>query len=281
MIDSEAHGRAASAEEPESLARLRYRPSRESNARPSEWLMAAWLVAAVGLTVGLSVSRLSTTLAGPLGMFIFVVTFVVNICILANRQAGRSGGHPQAASPDWRAEWLASRRRFDDLRARYAAYECDPLAVLRLPALADVTVASTARFVDAFAQAQGLHSEHEKPEPPEEHAISYRRAVERAWQTWHAAYDAAERIRLAGLSPREHATVQRTIKLLTTAGESDNDAERHAAYVMARAELAKLEHTGTLQLPRPALAALDASARLGLPAAGVTAPTSPLDTEPA
>lgn len=207
MIASEAHGQAASGEEPVSAARFRRRPSLESSARPPEWLMVAWLVAAVGLVVGLSVSQLDTTLAGPLGMLIFVAVLIASFFVSASRRGGRPGARPRAASPDWRAEWRASRRRFDELRARYAAYECDPLAVLRLPALADVTVASTARFVDAFAQAQGLHSEHEEPEPPEEDAISYRRAVERAWQAWLAANDAAERIRLAGLSPRDRATV--------------------------------------------------------------------------
>ncbi len=169
------------------------------------------------------------------------------------------------APPDWRGEWRSARQRFDALRSEYGQYECDPLAVLRLPALADVTVPSTGRFVDAFAEAQALHGEREDRPPPERQAVAYTQAVERAWQAWRAAHDAAERIRLAGLSPEERASVHRVIKLLTVAKDSGNDAERVAAYAKARAELAKLERAGHIHLPRPAVAALDASARAGLP----------------
>jgi hypothetical protein len=169
---------------------------------------------------------------------------------------------PRRAVPQWRAAHL----RFAQLRGEYAAYECDPLAVLRLPALADVTVPATARFVDSFAQAQALDSDRE---PPPEHAAAYCRAVDRARRSWQAARDAAERIRLAGLSPDERSSVERAIKLLTMARDSGHDAERQAAYAKARAELAKLERTGRLRLPRAARAALDESARAGL-TAGLT-----------
>ena len=55
------------------------------------------------------------------------------------------------------------------------------------------------------------------------------------------------------------------IKLLTTARDSDNDAERLAAYTRARSELAKLDRAGVMHVPLPATAALDA-ARPGRPA---------------
>jgi hypothetical protein len=166
-------------------------------------------------------------------------------------------------APDWRGEWRAARRRFDALRGEYAGFECDPLAVLRLPALADVTVPATARFVDAFAEAQALDTDGV---PPVGHAAKFRLAVDRACRSWQAARDAADRIRLAGLSPAERSSVQRVIKLLTMANASGNDAERLAAYAKARAELARLERAGRIHLPRAAVAALDASARTGLPA---------------
>jgi hypothetical protein len=180
-------------------------------------------------------------------------------------------------APDWRGEWRAARRRFDTLRGEYAGYECDPLAVLRLPALADVTVPATARFVDAFAEAQALDTD---TVPPVGHAAKFRLAVDRACRSWQAARDAADRIRLAGLSPEERSSVQRVIKLLTMANASGNDAERLAAYAKARAELARLERAGRIHLPRAATAALDASARTGLPA-GFAVPGAPdADTEP-
>ncbi|MGA9310996.1 MAG: hypothetical protein WBV74_11575 [Pseudonocardiaceae bacterium] len=166
---------------------------------------------------------------------------------------------PVTPVPDWRG----TRARFVQLRSEYAQFECDPLAVLRLPALTDVTVASTGRFVDAFAEAQALDTD---TEPPAAHRARFASAVDQAWRAWGAARDAAERIRLAGIPAQERATVARAIKLLTMARDSDHDAERTTAYAKARAELAKLDRSGTLRLPPTAAAALDAAARSQLPA---------------
>jgi len=159
--------------------------------------------------------------------------------------------------------WQRARSRFAGVRAEYASYECEPMNVLRLPALADVSVPSTGRFVEAFAQAQALETD---ALPPPGHAAEFTASVDRAERAWRAACDAAERIRLSGLSAAERSTVERAIKLLTVARDSDSDAERLAAYSLARTELAKLEKAGVLHLPRTAQAALDAAARGQLPA---------------
>jgi hypothetical protein len=189
-----------------------------------------------------------------------------------HRRVGR-GQHPAMAlsrpaasvpGPPPVPDWRATRARFAQLRSEYGQFECDPLAVLRLPALTDVTVPSTGRFVDAFAEAQALDAD---TEPPAAHRARFATAVEQAWRAWHAARDAAERIRLAGIPAPERATVQRAIKLLTMARDSDHDAERIAAYAKARAELAKLDRSGTLRLPPAAATALDAAARSQLPPA--------------
>jgi hypothetical protein len=183
------------------------------------------------------------------------------------RRAVSAGTAPLPARPTAppRPErvWGLARDRFVALRAEYAAFECDPMQVLRRPALADVSVASTARFVDAFAEAQALETD---AYPPGEHATAFVSAVERAERAWRAACEAADRIRLSGLSPAERGTVERVIKLLTTARDSDSDPERHAAYARARSELAKLDRAGIIQLPHTAAAALDAAARGALPA---------------
>jgi hypothetical protein len=171
---------------------------------------------------------------------------------------------PSVAASEPAPDWRATQARFVQLRGEYGRFECDPLAVLRLPALADVTVPSTSRFVDAFAEAQALDTD---TEPPVAHHARYATAVDQAWRAWQAARDAAERIRLAGIPEQEHAAVQRAIKLLTMARDSDHDAERIAAYAKARAELAKLDRSGTLRLPPAAAAALDTAARGQLPAA--------------
>ncbi|HEY4006681.1 MAG TPA: hypothetical protein VGM60_16060 [Pseudonocardia sp.] len=172
---------------------------------------------------------------------------------------------PRAAE----SSWSGAHARFSVLQRAYAEYECNALAVLRLPALADVTVPATARFVDAFAHAQSLDTD---TAPPAAHAADYQRAVDLAWRSWRAATEAAERIRLSSLSTRERSSVQRVIKLLTTAEGTAHAGERQSAYAKAREELARLEHTGHLQLPRAAAARLEAAARAGLaspqPAAG-------------
>jgi hypothetical protein len=174
------------------------------------------------------------------------------------RRAVAAGTAPIPARPRPEAVWTKARERFTALRAEYAAFECDPMEVLRRPALADVSVSSTARFVDAFAEAQALETDSF---PPAEHAKSFVSAVDRAERAWRAAAEAAERIRLSGLSPAERATVERVIKLLTTARDSDSDPERLAAYARARTELAKLDRAGVIHLPRTAQTALDEAAR--------------------
>jgi hypothetical protein len=124
-------------------------------------------------------------------------------------------------------------------------------------------VPSTARFIDAFAEAQALETD---AFPPEGHAKAFVDAVERAERGWQAAQDAAERIRLSNLTPDERGAVERVIKLLTTARDSDNDAERLAAYARARSELTKLDRAGVIHMPRSARATLEVAGRGQLPA---------------
>jgi hypothetical protein len=202
------------------------------------------------------------------------VLFVALVLLLGLRRVRRAARRrraaprvsaPRAAEPSW----SGTHARFSALQRAYAEYECNALAVLRLPALADVTVPATARFVDAFAHAQALDTD---TAPPAAHAADYQRAVDLAWRSWRAATEAAERIRLSNLSTRERSSVQRVIKLLTTAEGTTHAGERQSAYAKAREELARLEDTGHLQLPRAAAARLEAAARAGLaspqPAAG-------------
>jgi hypothetical protein len=222
-------------------------------------LGAAVLTAAGVLTVTL------VTILALLGPFLlFGVGSVVVMRHLYRRHRRRQTRvmrQPPTSPPV--PDWPATRARFAQLRSEYGQFECDPLAVLRLPALTDVTVPSTARFVDAFAQAQALDTD---TEPPPAHCARFATAVDQACRAWQAARDAAERIHLAKVPAPERAAVQRAIKLLTIARDSAHDAERSTAYAKARAELAKLDRSGTLRLPPAAAAALDTAARGQLPA---------------
>lgn len=210
------------------------------------------------------------------GLFVLALPLVIGGAVALNRKghrraALRRGGAAGTAPLPARAPapprpdlvWNRARTRFHALRSAYAAYECDAMAVLRLPALADVSVPSTGRFVDAFAEAQALETDMF---PPVGHSAAFVAAVERAERAWQAAREAAQRIRLSGLSLAERNTVERVIKLLTTARESDSDAERLAAYTRARSELAKLDRAGVVHVPVPATAALDTAAQAALSA---------------
>lgn len=225
------------------------------------------------LLVGLA--KVSTAAALVLFMASFpalLIGFSVFVLVRHQRRSAlRRGGAPgtaplparPAAPPRPDHVWSLARQRFTALRGQYGAFECDPMAVLRLPALTDVTVPSTGRFVDAFAEAQALETEAYPHEP---FGAQFVAAVDRAERAWRAAREAAERIRLSGLTPGERATVEKVVKLLTTARDSDSEPERIAAYAKARQELAKLDRAGTVHLPRPAAAALDAAGRGALPA---------------
>jgi hypothetical protein len=130
--------------------------------------------------------------------------------------------------------------------------------------LSDVSVPSTARFVDAFAEAQALYTDSPASDS---HTAAFIAAVDDATRAWEAARDAARRIRLSRLSADERSTVERLIKILTVARDSDSEPERLAAYARARTELEKLDRAGTIHVPGPAIAALEASVRRELPGA--------------
>jgi hypothetical protein len=263
----EAHRARIAAHHVRRLAgRRRHRPP-----FPVMLLIALLLASAVAGTVALAIASIIAmviAVAAIAGPALLVGGTAIALTRRARRRRAVAPGTAPlparpAAPPRPEAGWGRARERFTALRSEYAAFECDPMQVLHRPALSDVSVGSTARFVDAFAEAQALDTDSF---PPPAHAASFVSAVDRAERAWRAAVEAADRIRLAGLSPAERATVERVIKLLTTARDSDNDPERLAAYGRARAELAKLDRAGAVRLPGTAQAVLDEAARGALPA---------------
>lgn len=220
-------------------------------------LLALSGVAGLGVLFALVV--VGASVVGPIALASAVV---VRQRRRARRQAvpaQRQAARPVPAPP----RWQDAHNRFAALRTEYAGFECDPVQVLTLPALADVSVPSTERFVEAFAEAQALDTD---TEPAANHSAAYVAAVDRACRAWTAARDAAERIRLSRLGVEERTCVQRVIKLLAMAQDTDNEAERLTAYGRARSELVRLGRAGTVLLPHPAHAALDAACRGELPA---------------
>jgi hypothetical protein len=219
--------------------------------------IVALLITAVAASVAAAIAFIALigAIVGPV-LLVGGTTFVV-----ARHRRRRALARAGAAPP--RPAWDEAHARFSALAAAYAEYECDPMAVLHRPALSDVRVPSTARFVDAFSHAQALHTD---AHPGDEHAAGYVAAVDAAERAWRAATEAADRIRLSGLSTEERASVERVIKLLTVARDSGNEAERLAAYARARSELHRLDAAGVVHVPGVATAALERAARGALPA---------------
>lgn len=157
-----------------------------------------------------------------------------------------------------RQRWDAAVTRYGETARAYAAFECDPAAVLHRPALADVGEPATARFVDAFAEATALLTDaYPGPQAAERFVV----AAERADRAWTAAVDAAERVRAARFAPGERALLEQTLSLLALARSSPHEAERRSAYERARRRLADLERRTGWALPRPAGELLAARAR--------------------
>jgi hypothetical protein len=176
---------------------------------------------------------------------------------------------PTSFGPDpaswWPGRWEQAVQRYRATAQAYAEFECDLQALLRLPALADVEQPATARFVDAFAEANALRTE-QFPGPA--YAQRFAGAVERAEQAWRAAVDAAEHKRDARFAPSERRLIAKVQTLLEVAASSRYESERRTAYQQAQRRLAELARRTGWRLPRRAAEELDHRARGMLEAAG-------------
>jgi hypothetical protein len=171
----------------------------------------------------------------------------------------------QLAPDPWRERWDDAVERQRATAQAYAEFECDLQALLRLPALADVEQPATARFVDAFAEANALRTE-QFPGPG--YAQRFAGAVERAEQAWRAAVEAAEHKRDARFAPSERRLIAKVQTLLEVAASSRYESERRTAYQQAQRRLAELTRRTGWRLPRRAAEELDHRARGMLEAAG-------------
>ena len=259
------------------VARHDHRRERRLRRRggPSHPVAKVAVVSGAVLLAGTAVAVVVTVIAQILAVLLFAVLAVGAYSLvtgsLGTGSRGKDTAHrpevdaptsARAAAESTEEAWRRARADFQRVRAEFVAHETDPMAVLHRPALSDVSVGSTARFVDAFSAAQALDTDGYPDEP---YGASYVRAVDQARRAWRAAVEAADRIRLSGLAPEERRTVERVVKLLTTARDSDSEPERLAAYARARSELDRLDRAGVVHLPKAARARLDARARGELP----------------
>lgn len=160
----------------------------------------------------------------------------------------------EAKAAELSTRWTAAKARHEQTAREFTEFECDALAVLRLPDLVDSSVPATARFVEAFAESSALATDRQ---PPEEHAEKFITASDAADRAWRAAREAAERMRMSRFSSEERDALDRAIKLLTVAQDSNHPGERRAAYDKAREQLTSLQRRTGWTLPNPAVAELE------------------------
>jgi hypothetical protein len=175
--------------------------------------------------------------------------------------AGLVGGARGGLADDSRSRWSAAAARHREIAAAFGAYECDPQAVLRRPALADVRQPATAQFVEAFGEACALATDRY---PGRSVADAFAMAADRAARAWAAATETAERLRAVQFAPGERALLDQAAALLALARQTPHDGERVAAYRRAAQRLADLEHCCGWALPQRATALLQHEARSAL-----------------
>jgi hypothetical protein len=85
-----------------------------------------------------------------------------------------------------RQHWHGAVRAHAVTVQQFVAYDCTPTALAQRPDLADVTRPATALFIDAFAEANALATDHY---PGAQHAERFIHAAQQAQQAWRAAVD--------------------------------------------------------------------------------------------
>src|SRR5918993_166378 len=128
----------------------------------------------------------------PLLLLLWVLSRWFVLDALAARGRDALAGRGDTVKP----QWEAAVGRFGETARAYAAYECDPSAVLHRPALADVGEPATARFVDAFAEATALATDAYPGPQAGERFVAAAEGAER-----RSAYERARR-RLTDLERR-------------------------------------------------------------------------------
>ncbi len=157
-------------------------------------LLGAW-VGGAGLGEAL--------LAAVADLVAAVIAAAVATVMLARRGIRRVRsvvlGHPDGRvgrlAEHGAARWVLARDRFAALQREYAGVETDPREIAARPALVDVSVPATARFVEALAEAHDLLTSTEPADPG--HRDRFVGAVDRAVAAWAEARRTAEALAAA------------------------------------------------------------------------------------
>ncbi|MDN5757933.1 MAG: hypothetical protein L0H59_05285 [Tomitella sp.] len=136
------------------------------------------------------------------------------------------------AAGDTRTElWQQARARFDAVRSEYIEFETDPTGFFFRPLLADVTHPAVQEFHDAFAAAQSLYVDDERPPDDTQWVRQFAARAAAAESAWQAADELARATGTARLSPEQQQLMRRAASLVNLAlDESASSTERAVAY---------------------------------------------------
>jgi hypothetical protein len=132
------------------------------------------------------------------------------------------------------ARWVLARDRFAALGAEYARAESDPREVAARPALVDVSVPATARFVEALGEAHELATPTEPADPRRRDAFVV--AVDRAVAAWDEARRTADALAadaVVGPKPAPVPTLAPGAARRTTVGRDEYGAAAEAVRAAA------------------------------------------------
>lgn len=163
------------------------------------------------------------------------------------QQSQPTFGLPSTPDPA-RQRWHGAVRSHAATAEQFAAYECTPAAVAQHPDLADVTRPATALFIDAFAEANALATEHY---PGEKHAEQFIQATQRAQRAWQAAMDTVCHSGLFRSTADERALLNETLALLVRPQGLPHEGERSNAHQRTRYRLVAPEQHIDSTLTRP------------------------------
>jgi hypothetical protein len=206
---------------------------------------------------------------GPAAFWLLLLAFLTVVLLLWPLLRAANVAVVVESATSWltagaRARWRAAMAGQARVAQSFAAYECDPGAVLRLPALADVRQPATADFVVAFATAEALRTDR-YPGPAV--AERFTMAAQHAAHAWTAAVEAAERWRQARFEPGEQALLAQAASLLALARSTPHAGERAVAYRRTAEHLAELDRRCGWSLPPRTADRLDEELRAAVTAA--------------
>ena len=143
-------------------------------------------------------------------MLVMVAVAWLLLILLAGDPSERSQHSSGLASlrASVRQRWHGAVRTHAATARQFAAYECTPAAVDQHPDLADVTCPATALFIDAFAEANGLATEHY---PGAQHAARFIQAAQRAQWAWQAAVAAARHGEVSQVTPHQPVLLHQAV----------------------------------------------------------------------